>query len=218
MSRSEEIAEFVEDSGGIASAAQIAKAGFLPGSISYALESGAIDKLTRGVYCLPEVFDDEFAAISYRWSKCVLSHGSALYLAGLSDRVPAAIDVTVPRGYNPRGLTREYPDTKIHRLPNMSRALSRDKFGQTPCFSGPGLIIWPASLPRWTCLDRRASSQSNIRGFAGRAAAASDRRGSPPRALYVAGVASQFVATAGGVTFGLKSLPAGVPREQRPRE
>lgn len=101
---------------------------------------------------------------------------------------------------------------------NMSRALSRDKFGQTPCFSGPGLIIWPASLPRWTCLDRRASSQSNIRGFAGRAAAASDRRGSPPRALYVAGVASQFVATAGGVTFGLKSLPAGVPREQRPRE
>ena len=102
--------------------------------------------------------------------------------------------------------------------PNMSRALSRDKFGQTPCFSGPGLIIWPASLPRWTCLDRRASSQSNIRGFAGRAAAASDRRGSPPRALYVAGVASQFVATAGGVTFGLKSLPAPVPREQRPRE
>mgnify|MGYP000712494733 CR=1 FL=1 len=88
MSRSEEIAEFVEDSGGIASAAQIAKAGFLPGSISYALESGAIDKLTRGVYCLPEVFDDEFAAISYRWSKCVLSHGSALYLAGLSDRFP----------------------------------------------------------------------------------------------------------------------------------
>lgn len=106
---------------------------------------------------------------------------------------------------------------RLHHT-NMSRALSRDKFGQTPCFSGPGLIIWPASLPRWTCLDRRASSQSNIRGFAGRAAAASDRRGSPPRALYVAGVASQFVATAGGVTFGLKSLPAGVPREQRPRE
>lgn len=117
MSRSEEIAEFVEDSGGIASAAQIAKAGFLPGSISYALESGAIDKLTQGVYCLPEVFDDEFAAIPYRWCKCVLSHGSALYLAGLSDRVPAAIDVTVPRGYNPRRLTQEYPDTKIRRLP-----------------------------------------------------------------------------------------------------
>ena len=116
MSRSEQIAEFIEDSGGIASAAQITKAGFLPGSISYALESGAIDKLTRGVYCLPEIFDDEFAAISYRWSKCVLSYGSALYLVGLSDRVPAAIDVTVPHGYNPHGLAREYPDAKIHRV------------------------------------------------------------------------------------------------------
>ena len=116
MGRSEEIADFIESSGGIASAAQIAEAGFLPGSVSYALESGAIDRLTRGVYCSPEVFDDEFAAISYRWGKCVLSHGSALYLAGLSDRVPAAIDVTVPRGYNPRGLMREHPDARIHRV------------------------------------------------------------------------------------------------------
>lgn len=116
MGRSEEIADFIESSGGIASAAQIAEAGFLPGSVSYALESGAIDRLTRGVYCSPEVFDDEFAAISYRWGKCVLSHGSALYLAGLSDRVPAAIDVTVPHGYNPRGLVREHPDARIHRV------------------------------------------------------------------------------------------------------
>ena len=46
----------------------------------------------------------------------MLSHGSALYLAGLSDRAPAAIDVAVPRGYNPRGLSQEYPDTKIHRF------------------------------------------------------------------------------------------------------
>ena len=112
MGRSEEIAEFVEDSGGIASAAQIAKAGFLPGSISYALESGAIDKLTRGVYCLPEVFDDEFAAISYRWSKCVLSHGSALYLAGLSDRIPAAIDITVRAATTRAALPKNIPIRK----------------------------------------------------------------------------------------------------------
>ena len=120
MGRSEEIAEFVEDSGGIASAAQIAKAGFLPGSISYALESGAIDKLTRGVYCLPEVFDDEFAAISYRWSKCVLSHGSALYLAGLSDRVP-------PQSMSPsRAATTRVVLPRISRYedsPSLSRAL-----------------------------------------------------------------------------------------------
>ena len=95
MGRSEEIARLVRDAGGVASAAQITEAGFLPGSISHALKSGAIDKLTRGVYCSPEVLDDEFAAVTYRWRKCVLSHGSALYLAGLSDRVPGALDASV---------------------------------------------------------------------------------------------------------------------------
>lgn len=84
MGKSDEITEFIESGGGVASAAQLSKAGLLPGSVSYALKSGAIDKLTRGVYCTPDVFDDEFAAISYRWSKCVPLHASALYLAGLS--------------------------------------------------------------------------------------------------------------------------------------
>lgn len=56
MGRSEEIVRFVDGAGGVASAAQIKGAGFLPGSISYALKSGVIDKLTRGVYCLPDVF------------------------------------------------------------------------------------------------------------------------------------------------------------------
>lgn len=44
----------------------------------------------------------------------MLSHGSALYLAGLSERTPCALDVTVPHGYSPRALFREYPDVKVH--------------------------------------------------------------------------------------------------------
>lgn len=103
MGKSEEIARLVRDAGGMASAAQITEASFLPGSISNALKSGAIGKLTRGVYCSPEVFDDELAAVTYRWRKCVLSHGSALYLAGLFDRMPGALDVTVPPRIQPAG-------------------------------------------------------------------------------------------------------------------
>lgn len=44
----------------------------------------------------------------------MISHGSALCLAGLSDRMPRALDVMVPHGYNPRGLVREHPDVRIH--------------------------------------------------------------------------------------------------------
>ena len=77
---------------------------------------GAIDKLTRGVYCSADVFDDEFAAICARWKKCVLSHSSAPYLLGLSDRVPFSLEVTVPHGYNPKSLKDENPGICIHHV------------------------------------------------------------------------------------------------------
>ena len=50
----------------------------------------------------------------------MLPHGSVLYLVGLSERMPCALDVTVPHGYNPCALFREYPDVKVHRVsPNI---------------------------------------------------------------------------------------------------
>ena len=116
MTQTEELTRLIETVGGIASAAQIKKAGFHPGTIAHAYKIGAIDKLTRGVYCTTDVFDDEFAAIANRWKRCIFSHGSALFLAGLSDRVPSRIDVSVPYGYNPIRIREEYPDARIHRL------------------------------------------------------------------------------------------------------
>ncbi len=116
MDTNEQIVYHLQDIGGIATAQELKEAGFLPGSIAYALESGVIDKLTRGVYCSTDIFNDDFAAISYRWKKCIFSHASALYLDDLSDRVPSVLDVTVPHGYNPQKLTQEFPDIRIHRV------------------------------------------------------------------------------------------------------
>lgn len=107
---------YIEELGGIATSAQLKKAGFSPGLIDYAFKRGDIDRLTRGVFCSADVMEDDFAAICARWKKCVLSHGSALYLLGLSDRVPLAPDVTVPHGYNPRSLKVENPGIRIHRV------------------------------------------------------------------------------------------------------
>lgn len=111
----ESVAEHIEELGGVATSAQLKEAGFAPGVIEYALNSGKIDRLTRGVYCSLDVLDDEFAAVTMRWPKCILSHGTALYLLGLSDRVPGNLSVSVPRGYNPQELRRTHPDMRIHR-------------------------------------------------------------------------------------------------------
>lgn len=114
--RTDLLAKYVDELGGVATAAQLKKAGFSPGLIDYAYMRGDIDKFTRGVYCSADVLDDDFAAVCARWRKCVLSHGSALYLLDLSDRPPSVLDVTVPHGYNPKSLKSENPGIRIHRV------------------------------------------------------------------------------------------------------
>lgn len=129
----ESISDCIEKLGGAATAGQLKAAGFSPGAIKYAFVNLKIDQLTRGVYCSPDVLDDEFAAITMRWPKCILSHGTALYLLALSDRVPGGISVSVPRGYNPRELKRAYPDIKIYREPpelyGLGKATLKDPMG-----------------------------------------------------------------------------------------
>lgn len=107
---------FIESHGGVVTSAQLKKAGFSPGLIAYAYDRGRIDRLTRGVYCTLDVFEDDFVVIAYRWRRCVFSHDSALYLNGLSDRAPSALSVTVPYGYNPKGLKSSYPSIRIHHV------------------------------------------------------------------------------------------------------
>ena len=121
------------DSKGVATAAQMKEAGFAPALIAYALKTGAIAKLTRGVYCSLDVLEDDFAAVTMRWTRCVLSYASALYLNGLSDRIPSSLDVTVPHGYNPRSLRVDFPDIVVHRVPeefhSIGIATIRDPMG-----------------------------------------------------------------------------------------
>ena len=131
------LAEYINELGGVATAAQLKKAGFSPGLIDYAYKCGVIDKLTRGVYCSANVFDDDFTAVCTRWKKCVLSHGSALYLLGLSDKIPSVLDVTVPYGYNPKGLKTENPGIHIHHV--------------SPELHSLGVIEVKTPMGNWTC-------------------------------------------------------------------
>ena len=114
--KTDRLVKYIDRLGGVAAAAQLSEAGFTPGLVEHAYKRGVIDKLTRGVYCSANVFDDEFTAVCARWKKCILSHGSALYLLGLSDRAPFSLDVTVPHGYNPKSLKDENPGIRIHHV------------------------------------------------------------------------------------------------------
>lgn len=127
------VEDYIEELGGVATAAQLKGAGYAPGMIDYAFRQGRIDKLTRGVYCTLDVLDDDFAAVTKRWPRCILSRGTSLYLLGLSDRVPGNISVSVPYGYNPHGLKADFPELKIYRekpeLYGLGKTMVKDPMG-----------------------------------------------------------------------------------------
>ena len=64
------------------------------------VESGIIYRVERGIYALPEVWEDEMFFLQYRFAKGIFSHETALYLHGLTDRTPIRYTMTFPFGYN----------------------------------------------------------------------------------------------------------------------
>ena len=68
------------------------------------LSTGQIEKVDRGVYCLPGTKMDELALIQYRYDKCIFSGITALSLHGLTDHISEYLHVTLPQGYNPSSL------------------------------------------------------------------------------------------------------------------
>lgn len=47
-------------------------------------------------------------------NKLFFSYATALFLHGLSDRVPGIIDVSLPQGYNASRIKRSYPMIRVH--------------------------------------------------------------------------------------------------------
>lgn len=70
------------------------------GHLHYLVKIGKLEHTARGVYILPEVWDDEFLNAQTRYKKSVFSLGSALFLLGLTDRTPAILTLTFPSSYN----------------------------------------------------------------------------------------------------------------------
>lgn len=100
MNREAQIMKLVYENNGTITTAQIIKANIPRGSLKYLVDKGILERSARGVYILPELFDDEMYNIQIRYKKCIFSGETALYLHGLTDRTPSHFDVTFPLNYN----------------------------------------------------------------------------------------------------------------------
>jgi predicted transcriptional regulator of viral defense system len=104
VSDHEKIFEILEKTKGFITSAQVTDAGLQRRALSELVTANRIYRVERGIYALPETWEDEMYFMQYRYAKGIYSHGTALYLHGLSDRTPISYTLTFPHGYNAPGL------------------------------------------------------------------------------------------------------------------
>ena len=96
----EELMELALRGNGIVTSADATGEGIARRELSEAVERGELVRLSRGVYALPDAWEDEFVLAQHRFSRGVFSHETALCLHGLTDRAADQLTMTFPHGYN----------------------------------------------------------------------------------------------------------------------
>ena len=96
----EEIIRMAKENNGTVTTAMVVKAGFSRGNIKYLADKGMIEKSARGVYILPEVWEDEIFNLQNRFKRGIYSHETALFLWDMTDRTPNRYHMTFPVNYN----------------------------------------------------------------------------------------------------------------------
>ena len=107
--RKDDLLALIADNAGRITTGAAREAGFPNTLLSLLEREGAVELETRGVWALADTPLDDFAVVALRWPRLAFSHGSALYLNGLSDRVPSFLELRCPRGYRPTAIAREFP-------------------------------------------------------------------------------------------------------------
>ena len=100
MSEIEQIMQLAQENNGTVTSEMVTKAGLSRGSLKYLCDQGRLERSGRGVYILPEIWDDEMFILQTRYKRGIFSHDTALFLWGLTDRTPNRYCMTFPASYN----------------------------------------------------------------------------------------------------------------------
>ena len=96
----ETILQMARQNNGIVTTEVVVAKGIARGNIKYMENKGLLEKSARGVYILPESWENDFCNIQTRFKKGIFSLETALFLWNLSDRTPNYYCMTFPSTYN----------------------------------------------------------------------------------------------------------------------
>ncbi len=155
MGATDAIIKIAKENNGTVTTAMVVAAGFSRGNIKYLVDKGMIEKSARGVYILPEIWDDEIFNLQNRFKRGIYSHETALFLWDLTDRTPNRYHMTFPVNYN---LSK--PKEENIRCVQCKKALY--DLGITEVKTPGGNTVRVYSMERTLCDILRKHSHSDI--------------------------------------------------------
>ena len=95
------IREIMKKNNGIITAREVSEYNIDSWYLTHMVRNGELERVSRGVYFSP-IYDnyDELYFFQIKNKVCIYSYQTALYLHGLTERVPFIDEVTVYQGYN----------------------------------------------------------------------------------------------------------------------
>ena len=160
MGATEEIIKMAKENNGTVTTAMVVAAGISRGNIKYLVDKGMIEKSARGVYILPEVWDDEIFNLQSRFKRGIYSHETALFFHDLTDREPSPYSITVKTGYNPSSLRSD--GIRVYTVKNELHSI-----GVTTAMTTFGNQVLVYDMERMICDLIRSRSNIEIQSFQG---------------------------------------------------
>lgn len=99
MTNAEIIMKMVKENNETITSAEVTKVGLSRWSLKILVDSGKLERSARGVYVLPEVWDDEMYNLQVQFKRGIFSGETALLLndlTDLTDRTPNRYQMTFP--------------------------------------------------------------------------------------------------------------------------
>ncbi len=117
-----DVLQVIADLGGTARTNIILAAGVHPRDLYAARDAGALVEVTRGVYRLADLplSEPDLVAVATRMPKAVFCLVTALHLHGLTQEIPRAVHMALPRGVHPARLT--HPPLEVYHFSPASYA------------------------------------------------------------------------------------------------
>ena len=92
------ILKLAYENNGVVTSAKVSEANISRNYLAQLVKANKLEKVSRGVYTLPDVWEDEFLNAQVKYKKGIFSLGTALYLHGFTDRTPMRLHFTFPEG------------------------------------------------------------------------------------------------------------------------